>query len=142
VNARRGAFRKRRSIPSFEEGNYDPGVRTHANSMYLNTLAEQGIVGFAILLLIVAVSIAVFTRRLSEPLIAGACAAAFALALHQVVDSMWLYPKVGVIWWVLIAAAAAHRDATDAKLAIDPHRVSGAPSTTVYAPRGGSRTSA
>jgi O-antigen ligase len=91
-------------------GRYDPGVRTHANSMYFQVLAEQGIVGFFAMLAVVAASIGVFARRLAEPLALGACAAAVAMAFHQIVDCMWIYPKVGVMWWLLLAFAAAAVD--------------------------------
>lgn len=88
-------------------GRYDPGVRTHANSMYFQVLAEQGIIGFIAMLAVVAASIGVFARRLNEPLALGACMAAFAMAFHQIFDCMWLYPKVGVMWWLVLAAGAA-----------------------------------
>lgn len=93
-----------------EISQYDPGVRTHANSMYLNVLAEQGVLGFIALLALVAVSILAFARRLSEPLILAAFTVACVMALHQIVDSMLLYQKVGVIWWVVIALGAARAD--------------------------------
>jgi O-antigen ligase len=88
-------------------GRYDPGVRTHANSMYFQVLAEQGVVGFIAMLAVVTASIGVFARRLGQPLALGACMAAVAMALHQVLDCMWLYQKVGVIWWLVIAVGAS-----------------------------------
>jgi O-antigen ligase len=91
-------------------GRYDPGVRTHANSMYFQVLAEQGLMGFVAMLLVVAASIGVFVRRLNQPLALGACIAAVAMAFHQIVDCMWVYPKVGVMWWLLLAIAAASID--------------------------------
>lgn len=60
---------------------------------------------------LVATSLSVFQRRLNDPLILGAFGALIALAFHQIVDSLWIYPKVGVIGWVVIAIAAARVDA-------------------------------
>jgi hypothetical protein len=37
----------------------------------------------------------------------GALAASVALALHQVVDYLVFYPKVGGAWWLLLGIAAA-----------------------------------
>jgi O-antigen ligase len=91
----------------FAVGRFNPGVRTHANSMYFQALAEQGIPGLLALLIVVGASIGVYLRRLSVPLGLGACMAAIALAFHQIVDCMWLYPKVGVMWWLILALGAA-----------------------------------
>lgn len=91
-------------------GRYDPGVRTHANSMYFQTLAEQGIAGFLALLALTAASIGIFLRRASSPLAFGACAVALAMAFHQILDCMLFYPKVGVMWWIVLALGAAAVD--------------------------------
>jgi O-antigen ligase len=91
-------------------GRYEPGVRTHANGMYFQVLAEQGIAGLLAMLAVVAASVLVFVRRLNQPLALAACMAALAMAFHQIVDCMWVYPKVGVMWWVLLAIAAAAVD--------------------------------
>jgi O-antigen ligase len=96
-------------------GRYFPGVHTHANSMYFQALSEQGIVGFITMLAVVAASIGVFVRRLNQPLALGACMAALAMAFHQIFDCMWLYPKVGVMWWLLLAIAAASVDLSRAR---------------------------
>jgi O-antigen ligase len=88
-------------------GRYDPGVRTHANSMFFQVLAEQGAIGFIAMLAVVAASIGVFVRYLDEPLALGACIAAIAITFHQVFDCMWLYTKVGVMWWLVLAIGAA-----------------------------------
>ncbi|MGC2131352.1 MAG: O-antigen ligase family protein [Candidatus Aquilonibacter sp.] len=90
-----------------EVGRYVPGARTHANGMYFQVLAEQGIVGLIALLVLTVASVGAFVRRLDEPLALGACVAAIAMAFHQIVDCMWLYPKVGVIWWLVLACGAA-----------------------------------
>jgi O-antigen ligase len=88
-------------------GRYDPGVRTHANGMFFQVLAEQGAVGFIAMLAVVGASIGVFVRYLDEPLALGACIAAVAMTFHQVFDCMWLYTKVGVMWWLVLAIGAS-----------------------------------
>jgi len=90
------------------------GVRTHANSWYLQSLAEGGIVLFAATLALVAASIAAFLRkpilarlRDGSPWVAAALAASLALASHQVVDYLVFYPKVAAAWWLLLGIGAA-----------------------------------
>ena len=90
------------------------GVRTHANSWYLQSLAEGGLVLFAATVALVVASIRTFLQRpviarLREqsPWVAAALAASVALALHQVVDDFVFYPKVGGEWFVLLGIAAA-----------------------------------
>ncbi len=90
------------------------GVRTHANSWYLQSLAEGGLALFAATLALLAAAIASFCRkpiveRLREgsPWIVAALAATIALAVHQSVDYLFFYPKVGAAWMLLLGAAAA-----------------------------------
>ena len=90
-----------------EVGRYFPGAQTHANGMFFQVLAEQGIAGLIAALVLTAASVGAFVRRLDEPLALGACMASVAMAFHQIVDCMWLYPKVTVMWWLVLASAAA-----------------------------------
>ncbi len=90
------------------------GVRTHANSLYLQSLAEGGILLFAATLAVVVAVLASlagsrpFDRlRKASPWVVGAFAATLALALHQTVDFLVFYPKVGEAWWLLVGIAAA-----------------------------------
>ncbi len=90
------------------------GVRTHANSWYLQALAEGGILLFgATIALLVAVIAALTGRRplqrlgSASPWVVAALAATLALAVHQVVDYLVFYPKVGSAWWLLLGVAAA-----------------------------------
>jgi O-antigen ligase len=88
------------------------GVRTHANSWYLQSLAEGGVVLFAATVTVVAVSVAAFAGaarrwRSGSPWILAALAASVAMALHQTVDYLVFYPKVGGAWWLLLGIAAA-----------------------------------
>jgi O-antigen ligase len=90
------------------------GVRTHANSWYLQSLAEGGIVlfGATVALLVAVIGALLAFRPLKSfretPTWAiAALAATAALALHQVVDYLIFYPKVGSAWWLLIGIGAA-----------------------------------
>jgi O-antigen ligase len=90
------------------------GVRTHANSWYLQSLAEGGLALFAATLALLAAAIASFWRkpivarlRAGSPWILAALAATIALAVHQSVDYLVFYPKVGAAWMLLLGAAAA-----------------------------------
>ncbi len=92
------------------------GVRTHANSWYLQALAEGGIVLFgATIALLIAIVGSLLSwaplknfRKVS-PWVIAALASTVALALHQIVDYLIFYPKVGTAWWLLIGIAAAAR---------------------------------
>ncbi|MBV8148154.1 MAG: O-antigen ligase family protein [Candidatus Eremiobacteraeota bacterium] len=85
------------------------GVRTHANSWYLQSLAEGGLLLFAATIALIASSIATFARgiRAASPWAVAALAATIALALHQIGDYLVFYPKVGEAWMVLLGLAAA-----------------------------------
>jgi O-antigen ligase len=81
-----------------------PEVRTHANSLYLQALSETGLAGFAATLFLLWTVLATFARSFSRrPLVIGVFAANAALALHQVFDDLWFFPKVGVFWALLLA---------------------------------------
>ena len=93
-------------------GNYElelgrvglPDVHTHANSIYLQSLAETGIVGFLATLALVWASIQTFAGTLSRrPLVIGVLGASVCLALHQVFDYLVFFPKVGEFWWLVLA---------------------------------------
>lgn len=90
------------------------GVRTHANSWYLQSLAEGGLVLFAATLALVAATIRAFVQRpfvqrlrAQSPWVAAALAASVALACHQLVDNLVFFPKVGGAWWLLLGIGAA-----------------------------------
>lgn len=92
-------------------GQFTPGLHTHANGMFFQMLAEQGVFGLLAFLAVTAASVGVFLRRLDNPFALGAVGASSALAFHQIVDCIVIYPKVGVIWWVVLGVAAASVDA-------------------------------
>lgn len=84
------------------------GVKTHANSLYLQALVEGGIPLILATLFFIWTSIASLIRRAaSSPFVCGALAASIALALHQTVDYVIFYPKVGEMWWIVLALGAA-----------------------------------
>jgi O-antigen ligase len=89
-----------------------PGIRTHANSLILQSLAEGGLVLTAAALGAVLAPIVRFARGpMREPLVVAALAASVGLALHQLVDLLTFFPKIGIAWWVLAALGAARADA-------------------------------
>ena len=89
-----------------------PGLRTHANSLYLQALAEGGLVLLAATVALVTVSIVRFARGpFREPLVVGALGASAGLAFHQIFDLLVFFPKVGEFWWIVLALGAARFDA-------------------------------
>ncbi len=114
-----GAYRLWRSSPligigpgnfELEISHFDPGVRTHANSIFFNTLAEQGIAGGVALAWLFVATIAAFARRFRDPLILGTLGVICAMWFHQIVDTIWIYPKVGILLWTVLGVAAARAD--------------------------------
>lgn len=93
----------------FEIGRVGPeGVKTHANSLYLQALVEGGLPLLGAQLYLTAASVLVFVRRsLREPLLLGACVGSACLALHQTLDFLVFYVKVGGMWWIVLGLAAA-----------------------------------
>jgi O-antigen ligase len=99
-----------------------PTLRTHANSLYLQALAEGGVPLFSATLALVATSLVRFARGpFDDPLVLGALGASAGFALHQIVDLLVFYPKVGELWWIVLALGAARFDALAARSA--PHRL-------------------
>lgn len=84
-----------------------------AHSLYLETAAELGVVGLA-LLAAFAAGVAVCERRLAlgdAALAAGPCAALAALALHAGIDWDWELPAVALVALLLAGAAIARAGA-------------------------------
>jgi O-antigen ligase len=84
------------------------GVQTHAASLPLQTLAEQGVVGL-IALVVFAVMALRETFVLSEasPLALAAFLAIAGLLAHQLVDDLFFFPKAAALCWLLLGAGTA-----------------------------------
>jgi len=80
------------------------GVRTQANSWYLQALAEGGIALFAATVAWIAAVLASLARTLrTSPWGLAAFAASCALVAHGFFDDLVFYPKVAEAWIALIA---------------------------------------
>ena len=83
------------------------GVRTHANSIYLQALAEGGLLLFAAVVWTFVAAVATMLGAGRTPLLIGITAATLALAAHQLFDDLTFFPKVGELWWTLLGVGAA-----------------------------------
>jgi hypothetical protein len=83
-----------------------------AHNLYLETLAELGPVGLALLLFTLAVPFAAVRRARSSPLVAIACGAYVAFLLHAAVDWDWEMPAVTLtgLFCAIVLLAAGRRD--------------------------------
>jgi O-antigen ligase len=76
----------------------------NAHSLYLETLADLGVIGLALLVAMLAVPFVAFARAYGRPLVAGALAAYGAFLVHAAVDWDWQIPAVTLT--ALFAGAA------------------------------------
>jgi len=84
-----------------------PRVRTQANSLYLEALADGGIVLLGATLFAALAPPLVLVRARGRPLVLAAGVAGFALAAHGLVDDVTFFTKVGQLWWLIAGVAAA-----------------------------------
>ena len=80
-----------------------------AHSLYLETLAELGAVGLALLVLVLSVPVRAAVRARREPFVAGTFGAFAAFAIHAAVDWDWELPAVtlaGLFCAALLVVAA------------------------------------
>ena len=107
-----------RSSPIFGvgAGNYEldlgrvglPDVRTHANSIYLQSLAEGGVLLLgATLAMFVTIIVTLARSAIRRPIVVGMLAATAALAAHQLFDDLFFFPKVGSMFWLILGVAVA-----------------------------------
>jgi O-antigen ligase len=83
-------------------------IRTHANSIYLQSLAEGGVVLFAATLcMFVTVVVTLARSAVRRPVVVGMLAATAALAAHQIFDDLFFFPKVGSLYWLTMGVAVA-----------------------------------
>lgn len=86
------------------------GIKTHANSWYLQSIVEGGIPLLAATLALVWASTASLLRSLRNDLCLAAFAASIAFALHGILDLLVFFPKVAVTWFVVLGIAAIEAD--------------------------------
>lgn len=97
-------------------GNYElelakvgyPGIHTHSNSAYIQALVEGGIPELLSVIYLAYTSVASFARRnIGGPLAVGAFGASLGFAVHQIMDYLVFYPKVGILWYIILGLGAA-----------------------------------
>jgi putative inorganic carbon (HCO3(-)) transporter len=82
-------------------------AQTHANSLYLQSLAEGGVVLFAATVGTLLAAVAILRAYAARvPYALAALGATLALALHQVFDLLVFFPKVGGLWWIVLGLGA------------------------------------
>jgi O-antigen ligase len=82
------------------------GVRTHANSLYLQSLAEGGIaLASATVWTIVCAAILCLRSSKRSATLLAIGAGTVALGTHQIFDDLTFFPKVGEFWWILLGVA-------------------------------------
>ncbi|GAC1596488.1 MAG: hypothetical protein NVS3B28_28030 [Candidatus Velthaea sp.] len=74
------------------------GVRTHANSLYLEALADGGIV--LAIATVIAAWLPPLRMLVADPFVRAIGIAGIALALHGISDDVTFYTKVGEWWWL------------------------------------------
>lgn len=90
----------------YQLADYSQGLRTNASSYWLQTLAEQGVAGLFILTLLVASIIVKLVSSRPAGWIQEACLISTIVTfLHQVIDTLFFYPKVADYYWVLVGIA-------------------------------------
>lgn len=81
-----------------------PETPLRAHSLYLDTLAEEGIPGLVLLLLALGLPLAAAARRLRSPVGIAAFGGATTFLVHAAVDWVWTIPAVGVPALLLLGA--------------------------------------
>lgn len=82
-----------------------PGARTNASSLWLQVLAEQGVIGFAALVALVGVVVWGLLRGPRRWYAYAALLATATLFAHQIVDDLNFFPKIAAPYWLLVGTA-------------------------------------
>jgi O-antigen ligase len=84
------------------------GVGGGASSLWLQTLAEQGVIGFAALVAFAWIALReTYAARRISALALAAFLASVSLLAHQLVDYLFFFPKVASMFWLLLGAGVA-----------------------------------
>lgn len=84
------------------------GVHTHAGSLWLQTLAEQGVLGFLALIVWAVIAIRETFQARNTALGLAAFLAVASLLVHQLADDLFFFPKVAGLCWLLLGAGTSH----------------------------------
>jgi O-antigen ligase len=96
---------------AYLEHRRSPETPLRAHSLYLDTLAEEGIPGLLLLLLGLGAPLVLLARRLRSPVAVAAFGAGTYFAAHAAVDWIWTVPVVGVFALLLLGSACGEEDA-------------------------------
>ena len=100
--------------PLFQKPNYNA---LSAYSIYLETLVETGVVGFASLMWLIAlifqqggIQLHKLRRLQSQEAwwLMGAIATIIGMLIHGFVDTVWYRPEVSTLWWLMVAIVASY----------------------------------
>jgi O-antigen ligase len=84
------------------------GVANGASSLWLQTLAEQGVVGFVVLAVFSYVALReTYLLQRDSAFALVAFLATVSLLAHQLVDNLFFFPKVAGLFWLLLGAGTA-----------------------------------
>ena len=111
--------------PLFQRPNY---TALSAYSIYLETLVETGVVGFASLMWLLAlifqqtwVQFHKLRQLQSQDVwwLVGAIASIIGMLMHGFVDTVWYRPEINTLWWLTVAIVASYyRQTTAADTAV------------------------
>ena len=79
--------------------------RVQANNVYLEVLADLGIIGLCVFLWVVAEPLRKAWARLDDPLVLGAVLAIGAFLLHGMLDSFLAFAPTALLLWLLLGVA-------------------------------------